>query len=67
MFEELVYTLSSNRDIFPSTDPFGQSLIAEVLDPMIAMCASLAEMAGTIDGLLAGINASLAEIRSMEG
>jgi hypothetical protein len=65
MFDEYGKLISHYIDFFPSTDFFGQSLITEILEPLLGEYKFLSCMAEEMEANLVKIDAALAEIRAM--
>jgi hypothetical protein len=67
MFDECGIMLSRHTEFFSNTDSFGQSLVAEILEPMTMEYIFLSQLAEELDADLAKIDAALEEIRAMGG
>ena len=58
--------LLGTEGIFHEADSFGQSLMADIIEPMMSECKSLAHMAEETHRILADIDAALEEVRSID-
>lgn len=67
MFDEYGKVVSRYIDFFSGTDSFGQSLVTEILEPLLGEYKFLSHMAEELEANLIKLDADLAEIRSMGG
>ena len=65
MFENTGAILARSQGLFSGTDSFGESLIGEIIEPVMDQCKALGQMAEEVETHWANINAALAEVRAM--
>ena len=66
MFEEHGIILARAQLVFYGTDTFGNSLINDIIEPLVGECRALGQMAEELKYQIIDIDTALAEVRAME-